>query len=84
MCESPLVRKFSFTGSTEVGKKLGAACVGSTVKRVSLELGGNAPLIVFADADLDLAVKGAIDVQIPQRRPNLRVRQPDLGGGRDL
>ncbi len=60
LCESPLVRKFSFTGSTTVGKKLGAACVGSTVKRVSLELGGNAPLIVFADADLDKAVKGAI------------------------
>ncbi len=60
LCESPLVRKFSFTGSTIVGKKLGAACVGSTVKRVSLELGGNAPLIVFADADLDKAVKGAI------------------------
>jgi succinate-semialdehyde dehydrogenase/glutarate-semialdehyde dehydrogenase len=60
LCESPLVRKFSFTGSTEIGKRLGAACVGSTVKRVSLELGGNAPLIVFADADLDLAVKGAI------------------------
>jgi len=60
LCESPLVRKFSFTGSTEVGKKLGAMCVGSTVKRVSLELGGNAPLLVFADADLDLAVKGTI------------------------
>ena len=60
LCESPIVRKFSFTGSTAVGKKLGAACVGSTVKRISLELGGNAPLIVFADADLDLAVKGAI------------------------
>jgi succinate-semialdehyde dehydrogenase/glutarate-semialdehyde dehydrogenase len=60
LCESPLVRKFSFTGSTGIGKKLGAACVGSTVKRVSLELGGNAPLIVFADADLDKAVKGAI------------------------
>ncbi|MBL8536796.1 MAG: NAD-dependent succinate-semialdehyde dehydrogenase [Hyphomonadaceae bacterium] len=60
LCESPLVRKFSFTGSTEVGKRLGALCVGSTVKRVSLELGGNAPLIVFADADLDRAVKGAI------------------------
>jgi succinate-semialdehyde dehydrogenase/glutarate-semialdehyde dehydrogenase len=60
LCESPLVRKFSFTGSTEVGKKLGAMCVGSTVKKVSLELGGNAPLLVFADADLDLAVKGAI------------------------
>ncbi len=60
LCESPLVRKFSFTGSTAVGKKLGALCVGSTVKRISLELGGNAPLLVFADADLDLAVKGAI------------------------
>ena len=60
MCESNLVRHFSFTGSTEVGKKLGAACVGSTVKKVALELGGNAPLIVFADADLDLAVKGTI------------------------
>ncbi|GAM97630.1 NAD(P)+ dependent succinate-semialdehyde dehydrogenase [alpha proteobacterium U9-1i] len=60
MCESPLVRKFSFTGSTDIGKKLGAACVGSTVKRVSLELGGNAPLLVFADADLEQAVKGAI------------------------
>lgn len=60
LCESPLVRKFSFTGSTEIGKKLGALCVGSTVKKISLELGGNAPLIVFADADLDLAVKGTI------------------------
>ena len=60
MCESPLVRHFSFTGSTEVGKKLGAACVGSTVKKVALELGGNAPLLVFADADLDLAVRGTI------------------------
>src|SRR5690606_34280073 len=60
LCESDEVRKSSFTGSTEVGKKLGAICVGSTVKKVSLELGGNAPLLVFADADLDLAVKGAI------------------------
>ncbi len=60
MCESELVRKFSFTGSTAVGKKLGAACIAANVKRVSLELGGNAPLLVFADADLDLAVKGTI------------------------
>jgi len=60
LCESDLVRKFSFTGSTPVGKQLGAMCVGSNVKRVSLELGGNAPLIVFADADLDLAAAGAI------------------------
>ena len=60
LCESEAVRKFSFTGSTAVGKQLSALCVGSNVKRLSLELGGNAPLIVFADADLDVAVKGAI------------------------
>mgnify|MGYP001160512996 CR=1 FL=1 len=60
MCESPLVKKFSFTGSTAVGKRLGALCVGSTVKRISLELGGNAPLLVFADCDMEQAVKGAI------------------------
>ncbi len=60
MCESPTVKKFSFTGSTAVGKKLGALCVGSTVKRISLELGGNAPLLVFADCDMEQAVKGAI------------------------
>jgi succinate-semialdehyde dehydrogenase/glutarate-semialdehyde dehydrogenase len=58
VCAHPLVRKLSFTGSTEVGKKLAEACAG-TVKRVSLELGGNAPLLVFEDADLELAVKGA-------------------------
>ena len=56
---SPLVRKFSFTGSTAVGKLLMAQCA-STVKRVSLELGGNAPFIVFDDADLDAAVAGAV------------------------
>jgi succinate-semialdehyde dehydrogenase/glutarate-semialdehyde dehydrogenase len=60
MCESKTVRKFSFTGSTAVGKQLGAACVAANVKKVSLELGGNAPLLVFADADIDQAVKGAI------------------------
>ena len=60
LCESPKVSKFSFTGSTATGKMLGAMCVGSTVKRVSLELGGNAPLIIFADCDLEAAVKGAI------------------------
>ena len=57
--EHPLVAKFSFTGSTAVGKKLIAQCA-STVKRVSMELGGNAPFIVFDDADLDAAVRGAI------------------------
>jgi succinate-semialdehyde dehydrogenase/glutarate-semialdehyde dehydrogenase len=55
----PRVRKFTFTGSTAVGKKLAAACMG-TVKKVSLELGGNAPFIVFDDADLDAAVEGAL------------------------
>ncbi len=55
----PRVRKLSFTGSTAVGKRLMAACAG-TVKKVSLELGGNAPFIVFDDADLDAAVRGLI------------------------
>ncbi len=59
MMKSPVVRKISFTGSTAVGKLLMRQAA-DTVKRVSLELGGNAPLIVFDDADLDLAVKGAI------------------------
>jgi succinate-semialdehyde dehydrogenase/glutarate-semialdehyde dehydrogenase len=59
MTSNPIVRKVTFTGSTEVGKKLAAQCVG-TLKKVSLELGGNAPFIVFDDADLDAAVQGAI------------------------
>ena len=53
------VKKFSFTGSTEVGRLLLAQCAG-TVKKVSMELGGNAPFIVFDDADLDAAVTGAL------------------------
>lgn len=57
--DDPRVRKLSFTGSTRIGKQLMAACAG-TVKKVSLELGGNAPFIVFEDADLDAAVAGAI------------------------
>ena len=56
---SPKVRKLTFTGSTQVGKLLMEQCAG-TVKRTSMELGGNAPFIVFDDADLDEAVKGAI------------------------
>jgi succinate-semialdehyde dehydrogenase / glutarate-semialdehyde dehydrogenase len=59
MTANPLVRKVSFTGSTHVGKLLMAQCAG-TVKKISLELGGNAPFIVFDDADLDAAVQGAI------------------------
>ncbi len=56
---NPIVRKVSFTGSTEVGRALMARCA-DTVKKVSLELGGNAPFLVFDDADLDAAVAGAI------------------------
>jgi succinate-semialdehyde dehydrogenase / glutarate-semialdehyde dehydrogenase len=59
MTGNALVRKLSFTGSTGVGRLLMAQCA-STVKKVSLELGGNAPFIVFDDADLDAAVAGAI------------------------
>ncbi len=56
---NPIVRKLSFTGSTEVGRLLMAQCA-PTLKKLSLELGGNAPFIVFDDADLDLAVEGAV------------------------
>jgi succinate-semialdehyde dehydrogenase/glutarate-semialdehyde dehydrogenase len=59
LCESPLVRKLSFTGSTEVGRILMAQCA-PTLKKLSMELGGNAPFIVFDDADVDAAVAGAI------------------------
>lgn len=59
MTSSPIVRKITFTGSTEIGKVLMAQAA-STVKKVSMELGGNAPFIVFDDADLDAAVDGAM------------------------
>src|SRR5579862_9012063 len=59
MTSNPIVRKVTFTGSTAIGKKLMAQCAG-TMKKISLELGGNAPFIVFEDADLDAAVAGAI------------------------
>jgi succinate-semialdehyde dehydrogenase/glutarate-semialdehyde dehydrogenase len=59
MTGNPIVRKLSFTGSTEIGKVLMEQCAG-TVKKVSMELGGNAPFIVFDDADLDAAVAGAM------------------------
>jgi succinate-semialdehyde dehydrogenase/glutarate-semialdehyde dehydrogenase len=59
MTGNPLVRKLSFTGSTAVGRLLMEQCA-PTVKKISLELGGNAPFIVFDDADLDAAVEGAI------------------------
>ena len=56
---SPIVRKLSFTGSTEIGRLLMAQCA-PTIKKLSLELGGNAPFIVFDDADIDAAVAGAL------------------------
>ena len=59
ICANPVVRKLSFTGSTEIGAELIAKCA-PTVKKLSMELGGNAPFIVFDDADLDAAVVGAI------------------------
>jgi succinate-semialdehyde dehydrogenase / glutarate-semialdehyde dehydrogenase len=59
LTSNPLVRKITFTGSTETGKKL-VEQAASTMKRVSMELGGNAPFLVFDDADLDAAVEGAI------------------------
>ncbi|KVX02164.1 NADP-dependent succinate-semialdehyde dehydrogenase [Shewanella frigidimarina] len=59
LCESPIVRKLSFTGSTAVGIKLMEQCA-PTLKKLSLELGGNAPFIVFNDADIDAAVDGAM------------------------
>ena len=59
MTSNPIVRKLTFTGSTEIGKKLMEQCA-ATVKKTSMELGGNAPFIVFDDADLDAAVEGAI------------------------
>lgn len=59
ICASPIVRKISFTGSTRVGKLLMEQS-GQTLKKMSLELGGNAPFIVFDDADLDIAVNAAV------------------------
>ncbi len=59
LTDSPMVRKLSFTGSTEVGKRLMAQCA-KHVQKVSLELGGNAPFIVFDDADINRAVEGAM------------------------
>ena len=59
LTSNPIVKKLSFTGSTEIGKVLMAQCAG-TIKKLSLELGGNAPFIVFEDADLDAAVEGAV------------------------
>ena len=77
MTSSPRVRKLTFTGSTEIGKELMKQAA-STVKKISLELGGNAPFIVFDDADIDAAVEG---LEIPQHRPDLHLHQSLSGTG---
>ena len=59
LIENPLVRKISFTGSTEVGRTILRAAA-DQIKRVTLELGGHAPLIVFEDADVEMAANGAV------------------------
>ena len=81
MTSNPLVRKLGFTGSTEVGKLLMAQCAGQ-VKKVSLELGGNAPFIVFDDADLDEAVAGALVCKYRNSGPDVHLRQPHPRPGR--
>ena len=83
MTSNPLVRKLGFTGSTEVGKLLMAQCA-DQVKKVSLELGGNAPFIVFDDADLDVAVAAAARLQVPELGPDLHLGEPDARAGRHL
>ena len=83
LCTNKTVRKVSFTGSTEVGKILLKQCA-DTVKRVSMELGGLAPFIVFDDADLDQAVDGAIACKFRNCRPDLRLHQSHLRPGGHL
>ncbi len=80
LTSNPTVRKISFTGSTEIGRQLLRESA-DTVKKTSMELGGNAPFLVFDDADVDAAVEGAIDLEISQRGPDLRVHQSLLRAG---
>jgi succinate-semialdehyde dehydrogenase/glutarate-semialdehyde dehydrogenase len=77
MTSHPAVRLSASPARREVGKLLMQQAA-STVKKVGLELGGNAPFIVFDDADIDAAVQGAIAVEIPQHGPDLRLHQPPL------
>jgi len=79
---NPIVRKLSFTRLAEIGKLLMQQCRGN-VKKVSLELGGNAPFNVFEDADIDAAIEGAIMSKY-RNRPDLRVRQPPSDSGKRL
>ncbi|MCW1754912.1 aldehyde dehydrogenase family protein [Rhizobium sp. 6AS6] len=75
LCTNPKVRRISFTGSTDGGRLLMLQC-SDQIKKISFELGGTAPFIVFDDADIDAAVDGAI--QATQWRPDLRFGQPHL------
>ena len=83
LTSNPLVRKLGFTGSTEVGKLLMRQCA-DQVKKVSLELGGNAPFIVFDDADLERRGRVCARLQVPQLGPDLHLGEPDARPGRDL
>ncbi len=76
LCSNPKVRKISFTGSTEVGRLLMRQC-SDQIKRISFELGGNAPFIVFDDADIDAAVDGAIQAKF--RNAGQRPACPPIG-----
>ena len=79
----PIIRKMSFTGSTVVGKQL-AAIAGAHMKRVTMELGGHAPSIVFEDADIDLCREATLGQQAQECRPGLRVADPAAGAGERL
>lgn len=72
----PRIRKISFTGSTGVGKLLAGQCA-ATVKKMTLELGGNAPFIVFEDANLDEAIKGLVSAKL-RKWPGVHFTQPDF------
>ena len=77
LIRSPIVRKVSFTGSVPVGKQL-AALAGAHMKRVTMELGGHSPVLVFDDADVDRAAEMLARFKGPQRRPGMRVAHPLL------
>ena len=79
----PIIRKMSFTGSTAVGKQL-AALAGQHMKRVTMELGGHAPAIVFDDADVDVASKLLAGGEVPQRGAGLCLSDPVSGAGETI
>jgi succinate-semialdehyde dehydrogenase/glutarate-semialdehyde dehydrogenase len=83
LTSNPLVRKLSFTGSTEIGRMLAAQCA-PTLKHMALELGGNAPFIVFDDADLDAAVEGAIISKYRNTGQTCVCANRSIGPGRRL